>query len=102
MAALTDRVQSFRHSEEGAGCAVTLGLWGSRSWSPTLSSSFLDGRSAADDFIRRRFGKELHAAFKQGGYIGGEIGYCYELARLVLAEEKSVADKKGPCSCSLI
>jgi hypothetical protein len=55
----------------------------------------LDGRSAAGEFIRRRFGKELHAAFKQGGYVGGEIGYCYELAKLVLAEEKSVADKKG-------
>ena len=36
----------------------------------------LEGRSAAGDFIRRRFGKELHAAFKRGGYVGGEIGYA--------------------------
>ena len=32
----------------------------------------LDERSAAGDFIRRRFGKELHAAFKRGGYVGGD------------------------------
>jgi hypothetical protein len=54
----------------------------------------LEGRSAAGDFIRRRFGKELHAAFKRGGYVGGEIGYCYELAKAALAEAKSVAHGK--------
>lgn len=67
----------------------------SENYDPRLEAmNELDGRSAAGDFIRRRFGRELYAAFKQGGYVGGEIGYCYELAKLVLAEEKSVADKK--------
>jgi TIR domain len=54
----------------------------------------LEGRSATGDFIRRQFGKEGYSSFRLGDYIGGEIGFCHELAKAAIAEASKPSDGK--------